>query len=345
MEAPLNNEIATIWTRAVELKYRYFPGVCVAITIGIAASFLAQRYGAPAMLMALLLGLAFNFLGEDSRCLPGIEFSAKTLLRLGVALLGLRITFNDILSLGWSSLALVCSAVLLTIGFSTVLAKWLGFSKRFGVLTGGSVAICGASAAMTICSVLPQTEETKRDTLFTVISVTTLSTVAMVVYPMIVKQLAMTPQEAGLFLGGTIHDVAQVVGAGYSLSAEVGDLATFVKLLRVAMLVPIVLLIGFVFRRGVIEQSSGASSSRVVIPGFLIGFIALFASNSLGVLPEIVVEPLAGCSSWLLLTAVAALGVRTSFKEIMKVGWRPVFVVVSNTVFIATLVIGFISLR
>ena len=233
--------------------------------------------------------------------------------------------------------------MLLTIGFGMLLAKALGFRKRFGVLTGGSVAICGASAAMAISSVLPASEENKRDTLFTVISVTTLSTIAMVVYPLIAESLGMTPQEAGLFLGGTIHDVAQVVGAGYSVSGEVGDLSTFVKLLRVAMLVPIVLMIGVAIRRYTSEHDS--SGGRVAIPGFLIGFVALFIVNSLGLLPQVVVEPLSGSSSWLLLTAVAALGVRTSLKEIMKVGWLPVLLVVCETLFIAALVIGFISLR
>ena len=337
-----NEQAVGIMDRAVEIKDRYFPGVCVAITIGIAASFLSQKYGAPAMLMALLLGLAFNFLSEESRCIPGIEFSAKTLLRLGVALLGLRITFGDVLSLGWGPLVMVCSAVLMTIGFGLVMAKWLGFSNRFGVLTGGSVAICGASAAMAISSVMPQSEESKRDTLFTVISVTTLSTIAMVVYPMIVHELAMTPSEASLFLGGTIHDVAQVVGAGYSMSNEIGDLSTFVKLLRVAMLVPIVLMIGYAFRRGMSQESG---SSRVAIPGFLIGFMALFTANSFGVIPAMIAEPLSGSSSWLLLTAVAALGVRTSLKEIMNVGWLPVILVISETVFIAALMIGYITLR
>lgn len=325
------------------MKRLYFPGLCVAVTIGIAASFLSEHYGAPAMLMALLLGLALNFLGDNAHCATGIAFSAKTLLRLGVALLGLRITFNDLLTLGWGPLLMVCGAVLLTIGFGMVLARALGFKKRFGVLTGGSVAICGASAAMAISSVLPASEENKRDTLFTVISVTTLSTIAMVIYPLVAEWLGMTPQEAGLFLGGTIHDVAQVVGAGYSISGEVGDLSTFVKLTRVAMLVPIVLMIGVAIRRYTHEQ--GAARGGVAIPGFLIGFVALFITNSLGLLPQIVVEPLSGSSSWLLLTAVAALGVRTSLKEIMKVGWLPVILVVCETLFIAALVIGFISLH
>ncbi len=341
MEVPVNSSFTL--AKIAEIKSRYFPGICVAATIGIAACFLADRYSAPTMLMALLLGLSFNFLGEESRCQPGIEFSAKTLLRIGVALLGLRITFNDVLTLGWKPLVLVCTSVILTIGFGVLMARWLGFSKRFGVLTGGSVAICGASAAMAISSVMPQNEETKRNTLFTVISVTTLSTIAMIFYPMIAKSLLMSPQEAGIFLGGTIHDVAQVVGAGYSVSDEVGDLSTFVKLLRVAMLVPIVLAIGMAFRYS--SENSGNSTGRIPIPGFLIGFVALFAANSLELIPLVIADFFADSSSALLLTAVAALGVNTSLKEIVTVGWQPVVLVVCETLFIATLVVGFISLQ
>lgn len=324
-------------------KERYFPGLCVAVTIGIAATFLSQRYGAPAMLMGLLLGLAFNFLSEEPRVTPGIELAAKKLLRLGVALLGLRITFADVLTLGWSPLLMVCSAVLLTIGFGILMARMLGFNNRFGVLTGGAVAICGASAAMAISSVLPQNEQTKKDTLFTVISVTTLSTVAMVIYPMISHLLGLTPAETGLFLGSTIHDVAQVVGAGYSVSSEVGDLSTFVKLLRVAMLVPIVLVIGVVIRRSMASRGESGGGG-VYVPGFLTGFVALFTLNSLGWIPQLIVQPLADSASWLLLIAIAALGVRTSLKEIMTVGLKPVLLVVSETLFIVLLILGFIAI-
>ncbi|GHA16356.1 YeiH family protein [Oceanisphaera arctica] len=344
MAAGTNNQVMGMLQQIENTRKRYFPGVCVAVTIGIAASFLSQQYGAPAMLMALLLGLAFNFLSQESVCLPGLEFSAKTVLRIGVAMLGLRITFSDVLTLGWSPLLMVCSSVVLTIGFGVVMARMLGFSSSFGTLTGGSVAICGASAAMAISSVLDQNEETKRNTLFTVISVTTLSTLAMIFYPMISTSLNLTPQEAGLFIGATIHDVAQVVGAGYSMSSEVGDLSTFVKLLRVAMLVPIVMTIGILIQRAARQRGEKSSGKGVAIPGFLLGFVALFILNSLGWIPTAVSQPLAGSSSWLLLTAIAALGVRTQLKDILSVGWKPVLLVILETLFIAGLIIAYILL-
>ncbi|MGP7735354.1 YeiH family protein [Oceanimonas smirnovii] len=344
MAADTHSPVMGLLYRLDDTRKRYFPGICVAATIGIAASFLSQHYGAPAMLMALLLGLAFNFLSQEPQCAPGLELSAKTVLRLGVAMLGLRITFGDVLTLGWQPMLMVCSAVVLTIGFGVVMARWLGFSKEFGTLTGGSVAICGASAAMAISSVLPQSEQAKRDTLFTVISVTTLSTLAMIFYPMISESLGLSDQEAGLFIGATIHDVAQVVGAGYSMSAEVGDLSTFVKLLRVAMLVPIVMTIGILIRRAASKKGEQSYGGSVAIPGFLIGFVVLFVLNSLSWIPQNIAQPLAGSSSWLLLTAIAALGVRTQLKDILSVGWKPVLLVVLETAFIALLVLAYLLL-
>src|SRR5438034_1244912 len=121
-----------------------------------------------------------------------------------------------------------------------VTAQLMGFQKFFGLLTGGAVGICGASAALALSAAFPQHPNKERATLFTVIGVSTLSTLAMVLYPLVVRLLELDALNAGFFLGGTIHDVAQVVGAGYSMGQETGDASTVVKLMRVAMLVPVI---------------------------------------------------------------------------------------------------------
>ncbi|MFT4654633.1 MAG: putative integral membrane protein (TIGR00698 family), partial [Patiriisocius sp.] len=210
-----------------------FPGVIVSGIVGLAALFLAQHYGAPAMLFALLLGLAMGFLYQDGKCKPGIDFVACHVLRIGVALLGLRIAFSDLQALGWQTALLLLFAVGSTIAVGVLLAKIMGLDKRFGMLTGGSVGICGASAAMAIAAVMPDTKNKDRDTLLTIIGVTTLSTIAMVAYPIIAGMIGLDDKQTSIFLGGTIHDVAQVVGAGYSVSEQTGDLATLTKLVRV----------------------------------------------------------------------------------------------------------------
>lgn len=328
-------------TDFVEKTRAIWPGFCLAVTLAMAASFLSMRYGAPAMLMGLLLGLAFHFLMENPRVVSGIEFSATHILRVGVALLGLRITFTDLMELGWLPALSVCIGVLLTIAFGVLCSRIMGLGSQLGVLTGGSVGICGASAAMAISSVMPASDKLKQETLFTVIGVTSLSTLAMVVYPLISHALGLNDTQAGIFIGATIHDVAQVVGAGYSISNDVGDLSTFVKLLRVAMLVPVVLCISLFVRRWV---RSGATQSALPIPWFLIGFVALFIVNSLSLLPRELVAFASSSASWLLLTAIAALGVRTSLKNVAAVGLKPIVLMVLETAFLALLALSLIVL-
>ena len=326
--------------RLIAVWAQYFPGVAVATAVALAASFIAQRYGAPAMLMGLLLGMAFHFLNETPRVGPGLELVAVKALRLGVALLGLRLTVADVASLGWTPVLLVVCAVLATLLFGVVLGRLLGCERQLGVLTGGSVAICGASAAMAISSVLPKGPDTQRQTLFTIIGVTSLSTIAMVLYPIIGDVLQFNDQEMGIFIGATIHDVAQVVGAGYSLSPTTGDLGTFIKLLRVAMLVPVVLVIGIIFRNKV-----GAAADREKAPAFplfLIGFIVLFAVNSTGLIPGDVIQPVANLAPALLLVAIAALGIRTSMQEVMTIGLKPVLLIVGETLFIAAIIVAYL---
>ncbi|MCR5880862.1 YeiH family protein [Phenylobacterium sp. J367] len=318
---------------------RVYPGVLVALTIALAASWLSQHYAAPVMLFALLFGMTFHFLHQEGRCIPGIEFTSKAVLRTGVALLGARITLEQVASLGWVPIGMVVAGVASTVVVGLGLARMLGLSRSFGLLSGGSVGICGASAALAIASALPKTRDTERDTILAVVVVTTLSTIAMVLYPMLVTALGLDHQRAGLFLGGTIHDVAQVVGAGFMISPQTGDVATYVKLLRVAMLLPVVLAVGLIMSRG-----GAGQAGKAPFPWFLAGFAALVALNSLGVLPKPVTDTASEVSRWCLVAAIAALGMKTSFKALIDAGWRPVAVMVAETVWIGGLVLAVVLL-
>src|SRR5688572_4536417 len=205
---------------------RVVPGVLVSAIVAVAAMFLSQHYGASAMLFALLLGMALNFLSQEGKCMRGIQASSTTVLRLGVALLGLRISVAQVMALGLTTVLLVVVSVALTIVLGIALARMCELDARFGVLTGGAVAICGASAALAISAVLPRHKNSERDVTLAVIGVTALSTIAMIAYPIIISATGMDDRQTGVFLGATIHDVAQVVGAGYSVSEETGDSAT-----------------------------------------------------------------------------------------------------------------------
>lgn len=304
------------------------PGLALAMTVAAAASFLALHYGAPVMLFALLIGMTFNFLAEDGACAPGIAFASRALLRAGVALLGLRLTFGDLAALGWQTIAAVAGLIALTIATGFAGARLFGRGWRFAVLTAGSVAICGASAALAISAVIPANDKLERNTLFTVVAVTGLSTIAMIAYPILFGALGLSDRVAGFLIGATIHDVAQVVGAGYSVSETAGDTATVVKLLRVAMLPLVIAAILLVLR----FAQAGTPGARPGLPGFVIAFAVLALLNGTGLVPAAVAGGASTLSRGLLVTAIAALGVRTSLKAMMGVGGGHLGVVVLETV-------------
>ena len=315
------------------------PGLVITGMVALAASWLAEHYSTPVMLFALLLGIAVNFLSRDERCKPGIEFASRSILRLGVALLGARITFDQIQSLGGGALVLTAGAVLFTVLCGIALARSTGLTRNFGLLTGGSVAICGASAALAIASVLPRGPDHERDTIMTVVAVTALSTIAMVLYPVLAGALGFDPHTTGIVLGATIHDVAQVVGAGYSVSTEAGDTATIVKLFRVALLLPVVLVISFMLQRSGAAVTPGENRPPL-LPLFLVGFAGLVLVNSLGWLPAPAGKGLQEASRWCLVLAIAALGTKTSLGDLARVGWRPIAIIVGETLFVGLFVLA-----
>ena len=320
----------------IDLSRAILPGLLLSAVIALAVRFISDRLGGPAMLYALLFGMAFNFLADDQRFAAGIRVASRNILRIGVALLGLRITTGDVLDLGWPLIGLLVSGVVATILFGWLIGRALGLKNGHAVLSAGAVAICGASAALAIASVLPSHKDHERNTILTVASVTALSTAAMVFYPVFVSYLDYDNATAGVFLGATIHDVAQVVGAGYIISQESGEISTLVKLMRVACLVPVVISISLVLRHRVASRQR----KEPLLPWFLIAFVVLVLVNSSGQVPTEVHELLTPASNWCLLTAVAALGVKTSLKALVEVGPGPVAAMVLQTVFLALFVLA-----
>lgn len=323
---------------------RLLPGAALAGVIALAATFVSQLHGGPQFLYALFFGTAFHYLSQEERTKPGIEFCAKAVLRLGVGLLGARITAEQIAQLGWTTAAIVVAAVASTLALGTLAARRFGLTRAQGVLSGGSVAICGASAALAISAVLPRDKHHERFTLMVVVSVTILSTAAMVIYPLICRALDLPPALAGLFLGGTIHDVAQVVGAGYTLGTATGDIATVVKLFRVALLVVVVIGLSAAFKREREAHAAEGGTAHLgqpppLVPWFLWVFVGLVALNSAGVVPSAVQTGLGQFSRACLVVAIAALGAKTHFMQLARAGWGPVLLIVAETVWMAGLVL------
>jgi uncharacterized integral membrane protein (TIGR00698 family) len=312
------------------------PGFLLCFVIGMSAKFISEHHGGPTILYALLIGMALNYLSTDGRCVDGIQFAAKSVLRFGIALLGARITIEQLMSLGITPIVIVLVGIPATIFFSYMLGKWLKLGKAQSILAGASVGICGASAALAVSAVLPEDKESEKNLIFTVICVTGLSTVAMILYPILVPILGFTDAEAGIFLGATIHDVAQVVGAGYMISDSVGDVATFTKLLRVAMLVPVVLIISIIVAKQSGQEKKEGSS--VALPGFLIAFVIIVLANSSSYVPPVITDSMVELSRWCLIIAMVGLGMKASFKELAAMGWRPMVLMVAETLFLAALV-------
>ena len=328
-------------TTALSLsKFRsYQNGVLTAVIVAVAARFISEHYGAPAMLMGLLLGIAFQFLHEEENCRAGIEFSARGLLRLGVALLGIRISWQLLSELGIGVATLVISSVLLTIFLGLIGARLFGRGWRFGLLTGGAVAICGASAALAITALLPQNEHSERNLTFTVIAVTVLSTIAMIIYPIAASYLSLDPRDAGIFIGGTIHDVAQVVGAGYTISDETGDVATIVKLLRVSLLAPMIFGISLAINLAGRDDATPRVSTPLM-PTFVLAFLIIAMVNSVVSIPEYITSFVSELSRWLLLVAVSAVGMKTSLRQIRDVGGQAIILIVSETIILGMIILG-----
>ena len=315
------------------------PGLLVAALVAMAAAFLGGHYKGSMLLFALLLGLALHFLSEDQRCAAGIQFASSTVLRIGVALLGLRLTIDHVVTLGWQTVLALMVSVGLTIGLGLLLARLFKVGSNLGVLIGGATAICGASAALAISSVLPKSASLERDTALTVVGVTTLSTMAMVVYPIITQWLGFDSVMAGQFIGATIHDVAQVVGAGYSLSQSAGDAATITKLMRVAFLMPVLVVISLVVRAHMAKSIGAERTVKTpLLPWFAVVFLVLMLINSTGWVPSLIQAAASDVSQAFLVLAIAGVGLKTSLKEVTQLGWRPVAMI-----FLVTLGLAFLS--
>lgn len=323
------------------------PGVAlsaaVAMAAVMAAPVVALAFPIPAMVIALFIGIALNPLAKRPAFQPGIVFCVKTLLRWAVALLGLRIALGEIAALGWATALLVILAMAVTLVSGFLLARAFGQSDYYGALAGAGTAVCGASATLATSTVLPAYKGKEADVAFVVVAVNALSTVAMVLYPPLCAVLGFDSTRTGAMLGGTIHDVAQVAGAGYAVSEPVGNASVIVKLFRVLLLFPVVVAVAWWFLR----PRPPLSALKASVPGFALVFLALCLLNSLmSALPAAapVYEPVKAVLGYIstggLLIAIGALGLGTSISAIAALGWRHVLTVTGTTIVILVFVVA-----
>jgi uncharacterized integral membrane protein (TIGR00698 family) len=312
----------------------YWPGLAIVAAGTLAAGFLSDHYGVPLTLMALLIGLALNFLSADVRLTPGLAFASRSLLRWGIVLVGVRITLGQIVALGPVALLCVLAIVAATMGAGILAARRFGFDGAFGTLAGGAVAICGASAAMALATTLGEKRISQAQLTLVLVGISAMSATAMMVYPLAAHALHMTDLKAGFMLGAAIHDVAPGLGAGYSYSNGAGQIAAIVKLTRVALLAPVLAIVAMFLGK------DGGAAKNVGLPWFVVGFFVLAGINSTGIIPAIVATAAEKTAAGLLAAAVTATAIRSPLSQLLEAGPRPLLVILAATLVAFALALG-----
>lgn len=312
------------------------PGLGAAALAAIVSRILGEATPLPPVFYALVLGMAIGSLALHERLGPGAAFASRQVLRFGVALLGAAITFGDITRLGWAMGLVTVGALAVTLVLGARLSRALGDSRAGATVSAAAVAICGASAALAVAAAMPKGSVRDVDVARTVAGITVAGTVAMLLFPLAGHLFGLSPAGLGAFLGGSIHEVAQALAAGFSVSEEVGKAATVVKMLRVACIGAVVFAVGLVFSRRELFEGK----KPPLLPAFLIAFVLLAALSSTGVIPPPVRAMAVDVSRWCLLMAIAALGTRTSFTTLLAAGSGPLLAISLNSLLLTALMLG-----
>lgn len=306
----------------------YLPGALVTAIAALAAAWLADHYAAPLVLMGLLIGLAMSFLSQDRRTHAGLDLMSQTALRIGIVLVGARITAEQLVELGPLPFAMLIGIMLAVIIVTTLTAPLFRQERHAALLAGGATAICGASAALALYSLIGDKRVDQARFTLTLVGITVASALSMTLYPVLATELGLNDTQAGFLIGASIHDVAQAIGGGFSFSPQAGEVATIVKLTRVALLAPMLMLVGLWLARA---DGDAAEKRRIPLrlPWFILGFLGLAAVNSLVALPKPAVDAANLTAQALLLLAVVATAMKARLHLLLDQGWRsfaPIFV-------------------
>lgn len=341
-EMHLADEVRKV-TAPAEPKDSLFPGLIACGVASAAAAWLSDHYGFPIILLGLLVGLSLNFIAGDPRTHKGLDFASRTFLRIGIVVLGLQVTFGQIGALGLLPFAALLVVMGATFAGGLLGARLSGQSAHAGLLAGGATAICGASAALALYGTIGKERLSQAQFALTLVGISLASAFAMTVYPLLAAELGLGDREAGFLIGASIHDVAQAIGGGYAFSDPAGSYATIVKLARVAMLAPVVALVGlFIGRAG--EAAGAPIWKRLALPWFIPAFLAVVTLNSFVTLPPVYSGWFLAGSKALLLIAVTATAIRTRLDLLMAMGWRAAVPTVVATLVSFATALGFATI-
>jgi uncharacterized integral membrane protein (TIGR00698 family) len=282
------------------------------------------------MIVSILLGIAVrNTIGAPAAAQPGVAFSARRLLRLGIVLLGMQLTASQIVEVGATGLAILVLSVVSTFLVTLGLGRLLGVERKLTELIAGGTSICGASAVLATNTVTAAPEE---DVAYALACVTLFGSLAMFVYPLLPGVLDLSPRSYGLWAGASIHEIAQVVGATFQDSRQAGEFGTIAKLSRVMMLAPMVMALGLLAAR---RLGAGAGMAKAPVPWFVLGFAALVVVNSVIAVPAEARAALGVAATVLLSMALAALGLAADIGKLRVKGAKPLLLGLLASLFIA----------
>ena len=304
------------------LSAPFIKGILLTLGIAIVAKYISTFPFFSIMgqlVIAIIIGMIWRATFDvPNEWHTGISFSSKKLLRLGIILLGMRLNLADIYNAGVSVFLIALINLVFALFVVYGLSKLFKVEKKLGLLTACGTAICGAAAVVAIA---PQIKANEKETAVGAAIVALLGTVFTLAYTLLYTVLGLTPTEYGIFAGGTLHEIAHVIAAAAPGGDEAVDIAIIIKLTRVALLVPVAILIGIWYRRSEKGQEKEPFSLSI-IPWFIVGFLAMSAFNSLGIVPESVAQNVVNIAYILIAMAMAGLGLNVEIKTFKKLGGK-----------------------
>ncbi|MFZ3034461.1 MAG: YeiH family protein [Parvibaculum sp.] len=323
----------------------HFPGVSLTVLIAIAATYLHRVPGfggLSPLILSILLGMGLhNIIGAPAFAKPGIAFSLRRVLRAAIVLLGLQLTLLQIGSVGVAGVIGTVITLAATFLFTLWAGRRLGVERQLTTLIAAGTSICGASAVVATNAVVDGGDE---DVAYAIATVTVFGSLSMVLFPFLNGFIHLGPQAYGLWTGSSIHEVAQVVAAAFQDGAAAGHFGTIVKLTRVLMLAPVVLIVAYVWARGSETKGEGDKRSKITVPWFAFGFLGMVVLNSF--LPPMTTmhSTAAGVTTFMLAMALAAMGLETDIAKLKAKGLRPLALGASAWVFITCFGLAMASL-
>lgn len=329
---------------AVTDRFRLVPGIVVAlvaVAIGVGIQQFASNVSP--LLSALVLGIALANVGIVpapmwSRLRPGFTYAGRRFLRAGIVLLGLQIVMGDILGLGLGLIVLVIAIVTFGILITLGIGALLGVPLNQRILIACGFSICGAAAIAGTSEVIEAEEE---DVAAGIALVALFGTAMIVIVPTLASLIGLSDKQTGMWAGGSIHEVAQVVAVGGSVSSAALTTAVLIKLARVMMLAPVATVLGIWHRR----SAATAAARPPILPLFVAGFIAMALLRTTGIVPGVVVDVAKTGQLWLLAAAMFSIGCGCQFSSMKALGWRPLVLGLLSTMTVATIsLIGVVAL-